>query len=350
MSAVIELDGLGVSFGRNAILRDLRGSLSGKAVGLLGPNGAGKTTLVHTLLGFHSPTVGTARLFGRDIRTDALAIREVAPEALYGLLRTFLELLAGDLLLDGLRRAGELENLLATPPLVVAHGSVEREVPRPEGLLDVANVLLGYSEVLREELRADVEALFLEAPALAVEIAQQLAARVGRPDPDHPHVVEQVLDHVGANPPRRIGREPVSELGIEAFDRLHQAEIPLLDQVQKVAGGAIDLLEFQNLRIAAYRQCDDAWEQFGKVIDEYHELPWDIKRDMPEDRSQSYDRNRPNGQHMVVMTSRVELAKGQLTKFYVGIWAGLTLRTHAFSYATFNRFDVRLAKVRAELI
>jgi ABC-2 type transport system ATP-binding protein len=77
MSAVIELDGLGVSFGRNAILRDLRGSLSGKAVGLLGPNGAGKTTLVHTLLGFHPPTVGTARLFGRDIRTDALGIREI---------------------------------------------------------------------------------------------------------------------------------------------------------------------------------------------------------------------------------------------------------------------------------
>jgi ABC-2 type transport system ATP-binding protein len=77
MSAVIELDGLGVSFGRNAILRDLRGSLSGKAVGLLGPNGAGKTTLVHTLLGFHPPTVGTARLFGRDVRTEALGIREI---------------------------------------------------------------------------------------------------------------------------------------------------------------------------------------------------------------------------------------------------------------------------------
>ena len=77
MSAVIELDGLGVSFGRNVILRDLRGSLSGKAVGLLGPNGAGKTTLVHTLLGFHPPTAGTARLFGRDVRTEALRIREI---------------------------------------------------------------------------------------------------------------------------------------------------------------------------------------------------------------------------------------------------------------------------------
>ena len=67
MSTVIELEGLGVRFGRNQILKDLRGSFSGQSVGLLGPNGAGKTTLLHTLLGFHSPSSGTARIFGHDI-------------------------------------------------------------------------------------------------------------------------------------------------------------------------------------------------------------------------------------------------------------------------------------------
>lgn len=70
MSAIIELDGLGVRFGRNQILRDLNGSLTGRAIGLLGPNGAGKTTLLHTLLGFHPPSEGTARVLGHDIRTD----------------------------------------------------------------------------------------------------------------------------------------------------------------------------------------------------------------------------------------------------------------------------------------
>jgi len=124
-------------------------------------------------------------------------------------------------------------------------------------------------------------------------------------------------------------------------DRLHDQTVP---------DGAIDLLEFQNLRIAAYRQCDDAWEQCGKVIDEYHELLWDIRRDTPEERPTAYDRNRQSGHHAVTMTSRVELAKGQLSKFYVGIWTGLTLWTYAFGYTTFNRFDVRLEKVRAELI
>lgn len=75
MDAVIELDGLGVEFGRRPILKDLRGELRGRAIGLLGPNGAGKTTLIHTLLGFHSATSGTARIFGRDIGIQAKSIR-----------------------------------------------------------------------------------------------------------------------------------------------------------------------------------------------------------------------------------------------------------------------------------
>jgi ABC-2 type transport system ATP-binding protein len=74
MSAVIELDGLGLRFGRRPILKQLRGSLQGRAIGLLGPNGAGKTTLIHTLLGFHPASEGTARILGRDIRTEHKAI------------------------------------------------------------------------------------------------------------------------------------------------------------------------------------------------------------------------------------------------------------------------------------
>ncbi len=77
MTAVIELDRLGVRFGRRTILNELCGSLSGRSIGLLGPNGAGKTTLLHTLLGFHPTSTGTARVFGRDIRTDGNAIRSL---------------------------------------------------------------------------------------------------------------------------------------------------------------------------------------------------------------------------------------------------------------------------------
>ena len=76
-AAVIDLQGLSVSFGRRPILKNLRGDLRGRAIGLLGPNGAGKTTLIHTLLGFHPPTTGTAQIFGFDILDEAKQIRSL---------------------------------------------------------------------------------------------------------------------------------------------------------------------------------------------------------------------------------------------------------------------------------
>src|SRR5437588_11766179 len=75
IAPVISLDSLSVSFGGRPILKELTGELRGRAIGLLGPNGAGKTTLIHTLLGFHSPSSGTAHIFGRDIRAEAKQIR-----------------------------------------------------------------------------------------------------------------------------------------------------------------------------------------------------------------------------------------------------------------------------------
>src|SRR6266705_336101 len=77
MDPVIELDGLEVRFGNRAILKKLTATLTGRSIGLLGPNGAGKSTLINTLLGFHKPTSGTARIFGRDIRTQAREVRSL---------------------------------------------------------------------------------------------------------------------------------------------------------------------------------------------------------------------------------------------------------------------------------
>src|SRR5213082_2072562 len=76
-SGVISLDNLSVTFGRRPILKNLNGELRGRAIGLLGPNGAGKSTLINTLLGFHPPTTGTARILGRDIRTHAREVRSL---------------------------------------------------------------------------------------------------------------------------------------------------------------------------------------------------------------------------------------------------------------------------------
>jgi ABC-2 type transport system ATP-binding protein len=75
VTAFLELDGLSVRLGRREVLRDLRGTLAGRAIGLLGPNGAGKTTLLHTLLGFFSPSAGTARLAGFDVVKESREVR-----------------------------------------------------------------------------------------------------------------------------------------------------------------------------------------------------------------------------------------------------------------------------------
>src|SRR3989441_3329849 len=76
-AGVITLDNLSVNFGGRLILKSLNGELRGRAIGLLGPNGAGKTTLIHTLLGFHPPISGTARIFGSDIRSEANQIKRL---------------------------------------------------------------------------------------------------------------------------------------------------------------------------------------------------------------------------------------------------------------------------------
>src|SRR5215467_2119605 len=77
MDPVIELDSLEVRFGKRTILNRLSAKLTGRAIGLLGPNGAGKSTLINTLLGFHKPASGTARVFGYDIRTQARQVRSL---------------------------------------------------------------------------------------------------------------------------------------------------------------------------------------------------------------------------------------------------------------------------------
>jgi len=72
---VIDLDGVEVRLANRVVLNNLAGELHGQAIGLLGPNGAGKSTLINTLLGFHLPSKGKARVFGLDTHKDRAEIR-----------------------------------------------------------------------------------------------------------------------------------------------------------------------------------------------------------------------------------------------------------------------------------
>jgi ABC-2 type transport system ATP-binding protein len=73
--SVIDLDGVEVRLANRTVLNNLTGELNGQAIGLLGPNGAGKSTLINTLLGFHLPSKGNARVFGLDAHKDRAQIR-----------------------------------------------------------------------------------------------------------------------------------------------------------------------------------------------------------------------------------------------------------------------------------
>jgi len=79
MSAVIELDDLRVRLGRREVLEGISCRLgvagAGKAIGLLGPNGAGKSTLIQTLLGFHQPSAGRARVLGVDCHSQSRQVK-----------------------------------------------------------------------------------------------------------------------------------------------------------------------------------------------------------------------------------------------------------------------------------
>jgi len=73
---MIEARGLTKRFGPIVAVDGISLALSkGEVLGFLGPNGAGKTTTMKMLMGFLSPSEGTALICGHDVFTDSIAAR-----------------------------------------------------------------------------------------------------------------------------------------------------------------------------------------------------------------------------------------------------------------------------------
>ena len=74
---VVNSHGLSKSFKNVHALRPLDLKIPRNSIfGFLGPNGAGKTTTIKLLLGLLRPSSGSASVFGLDITTDSVAIRD----------------------------------------------------------------------------------------------------------------------------------------------------------------------------------------------------------------------------------------------------------------------------------
>ncbi len=67
---MIALQNVGVTYPNGHVaLQNISGSMQGgKICGLVGANGAGKSTLFKAIMGFVTPTTGTVRIMGQDVR------------------------------------------------------------------------------------------------------------------------------------------------------------------------------------------------------------------------------------------------------------------------------------------
>ena len=94
-SLAIEATGLGKSFGGTRAVDGVDLAVRRGAVyGVLGPNGAGKTTTIRILATLIHPDEGSAKVLGRDIVTEAHAVRGAV--SLTGQLVGLLEVLGAE--------------------------------------------------------------------------------------------------------------------------------------------------------------------------------------------------------------------------------------------------------------
>ncbi|GBG97234.1 ABC transporter ATP-binding protein [Lactococcus termiticola] len=77
MAKMVEVKGLQKNFGKFQALKNVTFDVNaGEVLGYIGPNGAGKSTTIRTLLGIIKSTGGTAKIFGKDVWSDAIEIHK----------------------------------------------------------------------------------------------------------------------------------------------------------------------------------------------------------------------------------------------------------------------------------
>ena len=123
--------------------------------------------------------------------------------------------------------------------LFLAHGGVEGRGPdrRRAQLRDLAR---GHVQLLAQFLIRRLSAEFLGQLHADAAHARDLVDQMDRQADGFALVGQRALDRL-LDPPRGVGAELAAFLGIEAFDRFHQADVALGDQIEQrqAVGGVI---------------------------------------------------------------------------------------------------------------
>ncbi len=163
----IEADHLIKRFGSTLAVDDVSFAVpQGTVLGLLGPNGSGKTTTVRMMTTLSTPSSGTARVAGYDVRRDAKAVRRQI--GLTGQAATVDELLTGreNLRLIGLLYGLRRKEIAAVAERLLAGFSLEDAADR---------IVKTYSGGMRRRLDLAVSlvasppVLFLDEPTTGLD-------------------------------------------------------------------------------------------------------------------------------------------------------------------------------------
>ncbi|MDR2977404.1 MAG: ABC transporter ATP-binding protein [Streptococcaceae bacterium] len=77
MTKLVEVNGLQKKFGSFQALKNITFDIeTGEVLGYIGPNGAGKSTTIRALLGLIKASGGSAKIFGKDVWSEAIEIHK----------------------------------------------------------------------------------------------------------------------------------------------------------------------------------------------------------------------------------------------------------------------------------
>ncbi|MGN9838383.1 ABC transporter ATP-binding protein [Nonomuraea sp. H19] len=183
------LDGVFVRQRGETWLDDIRLELSNGMTTLVGPMTAGKTTLMRVAAGLLSPDSGRVLVGGKDVTRISVRKRSVAfvyQQFINYPSLTIYENIASPLRLDpGFRRDGidrrvrevaelmGITGLLGRRPAELSGGqqqrtAIARALARPVDVLLLDEPLANLDFKLREQLRADLKAMFADAPGVVL--------------------------------------------------------------------------------------------------------------------------------------------------------------------------------------